>query len=233
MPLYAVPVPDRAAAGPAPVAFLQDRVHLHAEITEVGGAVVLRDWAAPTAPTSMAAAWEPGACWPKDDLVQFANLPFRVRMQSTEDNPRTLRESACDQALALVLFDKLMAEHAVTPVLQPIVKLDGSLDHRLRGARPQPLVRTGIAAGDVRRRGAKLNLEVELSTMLRWEGVRGTQTMSRRRTCSSTRIRGNWPIPRLVRRWKLRQNWPDQPLTLEIHESASQPRGRLAELRSL
>jgi len=56
----------------------------------------------------------------EDDLVQFANLPFRVRVQSTEETPHTVRESAGDRSLALVLFDKLMSERAVTPFVQPI-----------------------------------------------------------------------------------------------------------------
>jgi EAL domain-containing protein (putative c-di-GMP-specific phosphodiesterase class I) len=169
----------------------------------------------------------------EDDLVQFANLPFRVRMHSTEDSPNTLRESACDQALALVLFDKLMAERAVTPFLQPIVKLDNRARvgyevlarSRLFGLE-SPREMFGIAA--------QLNLEAELSMMLRWEGVRVAETMvptphlflnTHPREMSDPRLG-----PSLER---LRQNWPSQPMTLEIHESAVTNRSGLVELRSL
>ena len=169
----------------------------------------------------------------EDDLVQFANLPFRVRMHSTEDSPNTLRESASDQALALVLFDKLMAERAVTPFLQPIVKLDNRTRigyevlarSRLFGLE-SPREMFGIAA--------QLNLEIELSTMLRWEGMRVAESMvppphlflnTHPRELADPRLG-----PSLER---LRQNWPAQAITLEIHESAVAKGTGLFELRSL
>ena len=124
---------------------------VHAEITEVGGCLVLRDLGSTNGTYVNGRRVHEPVTLAEDDLVQFANLPFRIRMHSTEDSPNTLRESACDQALALVLFDKLMAERAVTPFLQPIVKLDSRATRRLRSARPQPALRPGIAAGDVRR----------------------------------------------------------------------------------
>ena len=98
---------------------------MHAEITEVGRALVIRDLGSTNGTYVNGRRVKEPVALAEDDLVQFANLPFRIRMQSTEDSPHTVRESACDRALALVLFDKLMAEHAVTPFLQPIIDLKG------------------------------------------------------------------------------------------------------------
>jgi EAL domain-containing protein (putative c-di-GMP-specific phosphodiesterase class I) len=206
---------------------------VHAEIAEVGGSMVLRDLGSTNGTYVNGQRVHEPVTLAEDDLVQFANLPFRVRVQSTEDSPNTLRESACDQALALVLFDKLMAERAVTPFLQPIVKLENraTVGHevlarsRLFGLE-SPREMFGIAT--------QLNLEVELSTMLRWEGVRVAQAIvplphlylnTHPRELSDPRLG-----PSLER---LRQNWPDQPITLEIHESAVTKATGLAELRSL
>ena len=144
---------------------------LHAEITEVGGRLVLRDLGSTNGTYVNGRRVHEPVVLAEDDLVQFANLPFRIRMHSTEDSPNTLRESACDQALALVMFDKLMAERAVTPFLQPIVKLDG----RARVGY-EVLARSRLfgleSPGEMFGVATQLNLEVELSTMLRWEGVR-------------------------------------------------------------
>ncbi len=96
---------------------------LHAEICEVGSSLVLRDLGSTNGTYVNGRRLSEPVAVTEDDLVQFANLPFRIRMQSTQDSPCTLRESACDQALALVLFDKLMAERTVSPALQPIVTL--------------------------------------------------------------------------------------------------------------
>ena len=147
---------------------------VHAEITEVGRALVIRDLGSTNGTYVNGRRVKEPVALAEDDLVQFANLPFRVRMQSTEDSPHTVHESACDRALALVLFDKLMSEHAVTPFLQPIIDLQDRKTlayevlarSRLFGLET-PKDMFGVAQ--------QLNLEVELSTMLRWEGVQVTQ----------------------------------------------------------
>ena len=207
--------------------------NVHAEITEGDHALVLRDLGSTNGTFVNGRRVKEPVAIGDDDLVQFANLPFRVRMQSTEENSNTVRQSACDQALALVLFDKLMSEHAVTPFLQPIIHLQDRSTiayevlarSRLFGLET-PKEMFGVAQ--------QLNLEVELSTMLRWEGLQAARTMK--------------PMPHLFLNTHplelaeqklgqslegLRENWPDQPLTLEIHESAVTKGIRLAQLRSL
>jgi len=206
---------------------------LHAEITEVGSALVLRDLGSTNGTYVNGSRVKEPVTLSEDDLVQFANLPFRIRMHSTQDSPNTLRESACDQALALVLFDKLMAERAVTPFLQPIIQLSDRANvgyevlarSRLFGLEtPQEMF--NIAG--------QLNLEVELSTMLRWEGVQMTQAMDPLPHLFLNTHPRELDDPRLgTSIERLRQNWPHQALTLEIHESAVSKGARLAQLRSL
>ncbi|MGO9109899.1 MAG: EAL domain-containing protein [Thermoguttaceae bacterium] len=206
---------------------------LHAEISEVGRALVIRDLGSTNGTYVNGCRLKEPVALAEDDLVQFANLPFRVRMQSTEDSPNTVHESACDRALALVLFDKLMTEHAVTPFLQPIVALK---DHKTVAY--EVLARSRLFGLEMPKDmfgvAQKLNLEVELSTMLRWEGVRVTRTMDP----SPHLFLNTHPLesadqtlgPSLER---LRENWPEQALTLEIHESAVTKALGLAQLRAL
>src|SRR5262249_41596108 len=42
-----------------------------------------------------------------DDLVQFADMPFRLCRESAGFDSRTMNENVCDWALALVQFDTL------------------------------------------------------------------------------------------------------------------------------
>ena len=67
----------------------------------------------------------------------------------------------------------------------------------------------------------QLNLEVELSMMLRWEGVQVTRAMSPSPHLFLNTHPRELPDPKLGPSLEtLRENWPDQPLTLEIHEAA-------------
>jgi EAL domain-containing protein (putative c-di-GMP-specific phosphodiesterase class I) len=206
---------------------------LHAEIIEVGPALVIRDLGSTNGTYVNGCRLKEPVALAEDDLVQFANLPFRVRMQSTEDSPHTVRESACDRALALVLFDKLMSEHAVTPFLQPIIDLKDRKTlayevlarSRLFGLET-PKDMFGVAQ--------RLNLEVELSTMLRWEGVQATRTMSPAPHLFLNTHPRELPDQKLGQSLeRLRENWPAQALTLEIHEAAVTKGAALAKLRSL
>jgi len=206
---------------------------LHAEITLVGRALVIRDLGSTNGTYVNGCRLKNPVELAEEDLVQFANLPFRIRMQSTENSPHTVCENACDRALALVLFDKLISEHAVTPFLQPIIDLKDRKTlayevlarSRLFGLE-MPSDMFGVAQ--------QLNLEVELSAMLRWEGVQVTRTMA-----PSPHLFLN-THPRELANHKLgqslehlRENWPDQALTLEIHESAVTKASHMAELRLL
>jgi EAL domain-containing protein (putative c-di-GMP-specific phosphodiesterase class I) len=206
---------------------------LHAEITEVGRSLVIRDLGSTNGTYVNGCRLKETVTLAEDDLVQFANLPFRVRMQSAQDNAHTVRESTCDRALSLVLFDKLMADHAVTPFLQPIVTMN---DHRTVAY--EILARSRLFGLEMPKDmfgvAQKLNLEVELSTMLRWEGVSVTRSMAP----SPHLFLNTHPLESVNQTLgqsleRLRATWPDQVLTLEIHESAVTEAADLVQLHSL
>jgi EAL domain-containing protein (putative c-di-GMP-specific phosphodiesterase class I) len=203
----------------------------HAEITEAGSSLILRDLGSTNGTYLNGQRVTAPVPLHEDDLVQFANMAFRIRQQAAMDSPVTVHEDSCDRALALVQFDKLMAEHAVTPFFQPIVAM---VTREIVAY--EVLARSRLFGlempKDMFHVAAELNLEIELSVMLRWEGVLTGQALP-----------GRWPLflnthprelaePGLVASLvALREAHPDQPLTLEIHESAVADAARMAEIR--
>ncbi len=206
---------------------------LHAEITEVGRALVLRDLGSTNGTYVNGVRVKEPVVLAEDDLVQFANLPFRIRMQSAKEDLLSVHESACNRALSLVLFDKLMSERAVTPYVQPIVELG-----KRETVAYEVLARSRLfgleTPGEMFGMAQQLNLEVELSTMLRWEGVQVTRCMPQPPHLFLNTQPREWVEqglgPSLER---LRENWPDQELTLEVHEAAIANGSRFAQVRSL
>ena len=107
-----------------------------------------------------------------EDLIHFAEAPFRIRRQSpTGVTAGTISENVCDQALALVQFDRLMSQRLVRPHYQPIIMLDcdEAIGYEVLG---RGSVFGLESVGAMFQAAEQLNLEVELSRLLRWEGLR-------------------------------------------------------------
>jgi EAL domain-containing protein (putative c-di-GMP-specific phosphodiesterase class I) len=205
---------------------------LHAEISEAGGTLVLRDLGSTNGTYLNGRRLTGPVTLREDDLVQFANLAFRVRQQAAHNNTQTVQENVCDRALALVQFDKLMAERAVTPFFQPIVSI---ADNEVVGY--EVLARSRLFGLETPKEmfgvATQLNLEVELSTMLRWEGMQASRDLPQ---CANLFVNTH---PReladpglLMSLQTLRESNPSQQVTLEIHESAVTNVTRMAELRA-
>ena len=167
-----------------------------------------------------------------DDLIQFADMAFRVRCDDHATASNTVAEDVCDQALALVQFDRLMEKRLVTPFFQPIVSIDGLsiLGYEvLARSRMFGLESSAAMFGAA----AKLNMEVELSQMLRWEGIREGLSLP-----GPTRIYVNTHPLELGRAELLesmvqvRELATGLPITLEIHESAITSSEEMFELKA-
>ncbi len=59
----------------------------------------------------------------ENDLLQFADVAFRVARRLPDTKSHTRCANASDQALALVQFDRLVEHGALAPYFQPIVDL--------------------------------------------------------------------------------------------------------------
>jgi EAL domain-containing protein (putative c-di-GMP-specific phosphodiesterase class I) len=157
----------------------------------------------------------------EEDLIHFAEAPFRVRRQSPMGMTMgTIEENVCDQALALVQFDRLMSQRLVVPHYQPIVKLhDGfQVGYEILG---RGRVFGLESVGAMFQAAEQLSLEVELSCLLRWEGVRvgrelGDDSVLFINTHPKEMISESL-VQSLV---QLREMAGAHPLVLEIHEAA-------------
>ena len=204
---------------------------LHAEIAEANGSLVLRDLGSTNGTYVNGRRIRGPVPLHEDDLVQFANMAYRVRQQAANNSTQTVQENVYDRAMALVQFDKLMAERAVTPFFQPLVTMAAKEvvayevlgRSRLFGLEmPKEMFRVA----------AQLNLEVELSVMLRWEGVQASRAMP---DCPHLFLNTHpreLAQPGLIDSLRtLRENFPEQRLTLEIHESAVADAAQIAEIQ--
>lgn len=144
----------------------------HAELKIEGGKLIVRDLASTNGTYLNGKRVIEPVLVSDEDLIHFAEAPFRVRRQSpTGVTAGTISENVCDQALALVQFDRLMSQRLVRPHFQPIVTLSG-----VRTIGFEILGRGSVfgleSVGAMFQAAEQLNLEVELSRLLRWEGLR-------------------------------------------------------------
>lgn len=167
-----------------------------------------------------------------EDLLQFADVVYRVRNARRATTFHTMQEDMCDNALALVQFDRLMQNRLVNPYFQPIVDLKtGSFvgyevlaRSRLYG------LESCQAMFDA---ACRLNLEVELSQMLRWEGLRLAMALpSDQRIFLNTHpleISRDGLIESLV---SVRQLATHVPIVLEVHEASVTDPAAMRQLRA-
>ena len=166
------------------------------------------------------------------DLLQFGHVVFRITKQQKESVQQTMAEDSCDRALALIQFDQLLTQRAVVPHYQPIVNMDNQRTFgyevlgrsRLFGLK-EP--RSMFDAAKV------LNMEGELSRVMREEGVRcGMILPGEHMLFVNTHPAEMDDVDLLeLSLHELREVAPDRPLVLEIHESSVTISEQMKKLR--
>ena len=193
----------------------------HAELTVVERGLLLRDLGSTNGTFVNGARVAEPFTVHHGDLLQFGQIVLRVVQQDTETGPQTIQEDSCDRALALIQFDQLMTQRAVTPHVQPIVNMD---DRARWGS--EVLARSrffGLKDPHSMFAAAKvLNLEGELSRILREEGIRSGQVLP----IEHALFVNTHPVEMddiellIFSLGELREIEPRRPLVLEIHEAA-------------
>ncbi len=166
----------------------------------------------------------------EDHIIQFADAAFRVRRNKDSDASRTVAENVCDKALALVQFDRMLQERLVTPHYQPIVRMSNSepIGYEILARSRLFGLETPAAMFEA---AAKLNQEVALSQMLRWEGVqKGISKKISGFLYVNTHPKELGSEGLVESMTQLRLFAPDQPLVLEIHEAAVTSPTEVSEL---
>ena len=204
----------------------------HAEIHSDSEGLVLRDLSSTNGTFINGCRIESEVRLKFDDLIQFANIPVRVRRQSADICTQTLAEDVYDQAIALVQFDKLMSERQVTPFYQPVVEVATGklLGYEVLGRSRLVGITTPAA---MFRAAAKLNLEVQLSRMLRWEGIQQSAAFPDEPHLFVNTHPEELAEPGLAKSLRaVREANPTRPLTLDIHEGAVTNERMMIELRA-
>ncbi len=168
----------------------------------------------------------------EEDLIHFAEAPFRVRRQSPlSQTAGTIARNVCEEALALVQFDRMMSEKLVRPHFQPIVDLASELPvgFEILG-RGRVFGLESVHA--MFHAAEQLNLEVELSRLLRWEGIRlGRDIPACPELFVNTHPKEIEDIGGLTDSLKkVREMAEKTPLVLEIHEAAVTSRKKMQHL---
>lgn len=168
----------------------------------------------------------------ENDLIHFASFVFRVGSKGETETAQnhTVQEDVCDQALAMIQFERLISEGGLYPHFQPLVRLD---DQSRIGY--EVLGRSRLfglqSPHEMFHAASQLNLEAQLSEAFRLRGVEiGTAFGSDANLFVNTHPK-ELDRPEFYDSLRaVREAAPEQAITLEIHEGASTNMAMMREL---
>jgi EAL domain-containing protein (putative c-di-GMP-specific phosphodiesterase class I) len=207
---------------------------VHAELRLENGELIVKDLGS-TNGTFVNGARLEGECVIRSgDLLQFAEVVFRVGLDRGHIEARTIAGDSSDRALALIQFDKLMSEKAVLPHFQPII------DHRTMATTGYEILGRSRLFGlttphAMFSAAAVLDLEAELSRLMRTEGMHcaaglpGAPLMFVNTHPAELEEQG---VLEFSLR-ELRESAPQARIVLEIHEAAVTCVRQMREMRAL
>jgi EAL domain-containing protein (putative c-di-GMP-specific phosphodiesterase class I) len=205
---------------------------LHAEFVVEGGALFLRDLHSTNGTYVNGDRISERIEVRADDLIQFADMPFRLGWQSRESDSRTIQEDVCDRALGLVQFDKLLNERALISYFQPVIDLRDNRTIAYEILSRSRLVGLETPAA-MFYTATQLNMEVELSRLMRIEGVRTSAMFPEPpHVLVNTHPMELADDKLLEVMAAMRQLALSQPITVEIHEAAVTDVSTMKKLRA-
>lgn len=193
---------------------------LHAEFFFVGSKLCLRDLGSTNGTFVNGERLTEVRELRDNDVIQFSDLPFRLTRNPVVDLSRTRTKDACDQALAIVQFDRLITGKGVVPHYQPIVDLASGRTVAYEALARSRLV--GLESPDLMfSAAAQLGLSTELSEMLRRVGVEDSYRMQDVTHLFLNTHPSELDTGTLLQSCaELRRIAPRQPLTIEMHEAS-------------
>ncbi len=207
--------------------------NLHAEIVEREGHLILMDLGSTNGTFINGYRISAESRLHEGDLIQFANVVLRLKRQDPMKDAETLQGENCDRAMALIQFDRLMTERAVVPFFQPIVRSRGgqTVGYEVLGRSHLFGLKTPCVMFQA---ASQLNLEGELSRLCRRVGLEASsQLPSLRRLYLNTHPSEMLDLAVLqLSLQEIREEFPNYPMTLEIHEAAVTSPKLMRELRA-
>lgn len=173
------------------------------------------------------------SCLREGDILHFGNAMYTIQKSQTSSRHSTLVTDAEGSAIAQVMFGRLISVPAVVPYLQPIVQLADSLNVGYEALARSQLV--GLETPDkMFHVAAQHSAEVELSHVCRQEGLRTAGILANDVPCyvntHPAELGTHELFDSLV---QLRNEFPDQKITVEVHESGITSTAYLKSLRQL
>ncbi len=167
------------------------------------------------------------------DLVQFATAVFRVGSGIHSMSENTIEENACDRALAMMQFDRLINDGGLLPYFQPIVRMT---DRKAIGF--EVLGRSRLfglkSPAEMFAAASELNLEGKLSESFRIRGLEDSTNLPSNFNLFLNTHPTELGTPELLESLhSLREQFPDQQMTLEIHEAAVTNPSMMQSLRGV
>ena len=166
----------------------------------------------------------------ENDIVQFATIVFRIGSAQVTTDHHTIPEDVCDQALAMIQFERLISDGGLYPHYQPIVTLQ---DQERVGY--EILGRSRLfglqSPHEMFHAASQLNLEAQLSEAFRDRGVEIGKNFPDDMNLFVNTHPKELDHPALYDSLvTLRNIAPEQTITLEIHEGASTNMTMMREL---
>lgn len=167
-----------------------------------------------------------------NDLIQFADMPFRLAENDPNSGSHTQRHNSCDQAIAVMQLDRLIAGGGAVPFYQPIVDLRTNRTVGYEVLSRSRLIglenpKSMFLAAD------QMGLTVVLSEKLRSVGVDGCDVFSELPHLYLNTHPCELETESLLESCaELRRSAPQQRITIEIHESAVTNPEEMLALRS-
>lgn len=208
--------------------------NIHAELRIENGALFVKDLGSTNGTFINGERIEGEFNVASGDLLQFAEIVFRVGLESGRYDSKTIAGDSSDRALALIQFDKLMSERAVVPHFQPIVA-----HHDMSVEGYEILGRSRLfgltTPHSMFSAAAVLDLESELSRLMRSEGVRCAKTLPKNpllfANTHPVELHEQGVLEFSLR--ELRELAPEARVVLEIHEAAVTCVKQMRELRAV
>ena len=203
----------------------------HAEFFRVDGRLCIRDLGSTNGTYVNGQRLEDYSLLEEGDLIQFATVVFRLSAGRQHTEGHTMHEDSCDRALAMMQFDRLMNDGGLIPFFQPIVRVDNQkfVGYEVLGRSRLFGLKT---PAEMFSAASKLNLEAELSRVMRIHGVQLSEQLPGNTDIYLNTHPSELSKDGLLDSLKaLRELAPTLPVTLEIHEAAITNPKLIIELR--
>lgn len=154
------------------------------------------------------------------DLLQVASIVFRLGQQGRNTEHQTIAQDNCDQALAMIQFDRLIESGAFIPYFQPIVSMkdQSHIGYEVLGRSRIFGLQTPVEMFSA---ASQLSLETQLSEVFRKRGIEiGRQFGQQTNLFVNTHPKELGTEDLYKSLYELREA-TDQVITLEIHEKAA------------